>query len=942
MNKLEQTIINLRNQFANKAAMRHRPLIVVKKEISEPINVTNGIAPSDIEVNNTDRLKLDQPKEEIEPPKSSTPQPPGAVSLAASVLPPHPTAASASDQGPTFIKKELSSPAKTESLVETDQCDSIGSLVEDASPKQTRKFHKTSTLKNHSRKRILSSDSSSLDLSDSHGKSSEDLNSLMDSFRKKRRLNRLKSTSSDESNHEGSVMSSAGSYDDKMVADLKVIIEKLTSNDIQNPNEILESFESIIGKKGFSTLKTLFTGEAKKEDSPSSARSSVRSTVSDECSSSRSVEVSQKMKPRAITRTRRYKNEAEKLQADVMNMFIREGVLKAKGLRENKKVTYDEESALRVMQDMEIDDEASETQDSLSSLTSASGTLSSLETSGPSHESSSISSSDDSSSTVHSFKIKDCFVSVERLDVSNCKMPLKVNAVGVSTGAGGEKAQGTTGAISSNNLMHDNVLDQNSKEDSDKDLKQAQSKTPSNVMATKDLGVIEDGKDVEKDQTKQTYPKIKIKPEAPSTTPVKSSLLEEMHKIVCNISYIQCRGGNMLKCNCEKCEYESFDENLFRYHIQSKHVMFKWSGSCKMCNSSVSGFGSLLDEFNHLDQVHIKGIVAPPYAQIPVKKNKRGRPKIVKPDKQSTVKPVTPNSTVNSNGEKVLQPQTANQAEQGQQVVESNKEIIQPEVVEVSSIPKFPPKASSIETEPQNATETATHPKHIILKIRNLPGDKLSVKATLLEPATVEKPYLPVSAPPKPATVEKPHLPVSSPPQLNRSIELHSMTKKLKPWLNEIDFKRSEKIIAMLTEKKLSDKFKCMGSECDFSTNVNREFSLHLTVHFEKGNIDVRNFSRCCYCSFIAGTPTELEEHINIQHTFEKYSCMHCFYRSAIEFFVVKHQEAFHGDFSGKIIDTGSPDTLRFEDSLAEAKSSREKFIPSIQCIGKILRTTRQ
>lgn len=117
----------------------------------------------------------------------------------------------------------------------------------------------------------------------------------------------------------------------------------------------------------------------------------------------------------------------------------------------------------------------------------------------------------------------------------------------------------------------------------------------------------------------------------------------------------------------------------------------------------------------------------------------------------------------------------------------------------------------------------------------------------------------------------------------------------LRPWLGLRTNKGAHATAAMCLPEALIATYKCLAHNCRFYTNDLNVFHMHLTFHEKFTNNDRDNFMSCAYCRFVCKTKAmDLINHIKNEHQFDRYQCKYCFYRSCVDFNVLRHQCLYH------------------------------------------------
>ncbi|XP_037933158.1 uncharacterized protein LOC119667892 isoform X2 [Teleopsis dalmanni] len=90
--------------------------------------------------------------------------------------------------------------------------------------------------------------------------------------------------------------------------------------------------------------------------------------------------------------------------------------------------------------------------------------------------------------------------------------------------------------------------------------------------------------------------------------------------------------------------------------------------------------------------------------------------------------------------------------------------------------------------------------------------------------------------------------------------------------------------------------YKCVNSECFFSTDLREEMLNHINDHIP--SINQENGFECYYCSNHKhlSSINALTDHISIKHIFSRFQCPKCSYRSYSPGSVLIHYQKIHGD----------------------------------------------
>lgn len=130
-------------------------------------------------------------------------------------------------------------------------------------------------------------------------------------------------------------------------------------------------------------------------------------------------------------------------------------------------------------------------------------------------------------------------------------------------------------------------------------------------------------------------------------------------------------------------------------------------------------------------------------------------------------------------------------------------------------------------------------------------------------------------------------------------------TNSLKPWTKCENTKSIETKKLLLQHTSLVALYKCMATDCIFTTNDRNIMEKHLSSHEDfltkpatSSCIDVNNdqysWLECCYCDETLGSCELLISHIEKEHGTSIFQCAYCFYRSANIEFMTIHANKYH------------------------------------------------
>jgi hypothetical protein len=764
--------------------------------------------------------------------------------------------------------------------------------------------------------------------------------------------------------------SSSSSPDDKKVEPFKAILEKLSQGKTEDPKAILHEFKEIIGPEGFNTLRSLFIQGLDETDKNKNAKPS-------------NIQSIQKETQISCKRRKKHKTEAEKLEADIMEMFIRDGVLQARGLRNKPNRKYNEDQESNEFDEFEADSRLSIQSEfpSLGTETTASTPSESSKTSPApfiSSEEEALSPGDSvngqkgNSSRASSEKESDVFERekspefvLKEFIVPLKKLPIEQLFIDLTVEENGEIRP-----------FESRTLAEEAKDLVKETIKSEQSNCSEPVQDKKnndDIILIDDDDDIE-DQAPTAVapalyspePKKLVVPASPrneinnmpstdsqiliqteskdqlvprnsfSSSPFSATTIEKFENTVNNLGFCQVRNGTVFRCKAEKCNFISGDKTMFEYHTKSRHPLIRWSGWCEICRvnslANAGTFGSLYDEFTHMADVHCRDLplseVIPPQNTSPeTKRSLKTYPAPGTSPKRPQSVPIILNSTI---------------------AVVAPTPQIQPPTIQVQ-----PPKSPS--------------PKKAMLKLRNLPGDKLSfkcsthpgsspVKNAFDTSSSSKNDQQPADTPKNPSLLQKTvtniptaELPPGAPlPKAPVFITLANIgyripftkpitaqqpaeTKLLRPWLETTDQKVAEDIPKMLHVDVLKTRYKCMASKCGYAGDSSELFKAHL-INCHKMNPDqsAAHWGRCCYCEFSSTDVDALIQH-HKDHDSNMFACNYCFYRSFSDFLLHFHHKSYHAPQKLKMIKLQTPPHFDQQVFLNEVQS-RKRSIPPIVC----------
>jgi hypothetical protein len=82
-----------------------------------------------------------------------------------------------------------------------------------------------------------------------------------------------------------------------------------------------------------------------------------------------------------------------------------------------------------------------------------------------------------------------------------------------------------------------------------------------------------------------------------------------IYKSIFNIAFAKSRRGFIYKCLLLGCRFQTLVQETLKTHIEEKHKAQEWNGFCNTCTKEAfSGKKTILDEFQHMTESHIKSI----------------------------------------------------------------------------------------------------------------------------------------------------------------------------------------------------------------------------------------------------------------------------------------------------------------------------------------------
>lgn len=534
--------------------------------------------------------------------------------------------------------------------------------------------------------------------------------------------------------------------DDLKVNELKNLLQNITKGDAKDP-KLLDSFQNILGKDGFAKLKSLFVEdlgsaeckpeEKPKEEQPLPVELEIQAPQKVDTKPRRS-DSPLRMPPVSNHHPRgRKKTEVDRLNQDIMSCFIRDGILNAHGLRNVNKVKYEEVVA---MEDYELDaGSCSDTDVDEPLVKPRKGRVPVISrTPSTSHESTPEPPPATKSLFIFDQKVELCADTMEYRLLSGITGKFEVcdelkeaflgfcKQLQASTSVGNvdsDEREQKPMIYPKNDVIFDpmEIITIEDDDVADPPAEQTESTSQANFElitidddsndsnATIECPILEsvmnsqNGGTYAQPEQDMIYNQVKeFAPHIVNDTP--SRIVYYPENRVCNLTFFENNLGLILRCHAEKCPLIERNKEMFKYHVQTRHCLFKWDGSCELCKGSVYGYGTLLDEYNHMERYHMS-------------KLKPSAPENVD-SRKITLIPETyheqPASTASSPKAAAIPPEPTPKQ---QPTLQLNNRPFNYKII-------TPSKLRQVLVQPP--TNPTVPPVNLTLRLRNMPGDKLS------------------------------------------------------------------------------------------------------------------------------------------------------------------------------------------------------------------------
>ncbi|XP_055715341.1 uncharacterized protein LOC129809511 isoform X3 [Phlebotomus papatasi] len=391
-------------------------------------------------------------------------------------------------------------------------------------------------------------------------------------------------------------------------------------------------------------------------------------------------------------------------------------------------------------------------------------------------------------------------------------------------------------------------------------------------------------------------------------TPSSSAVSPEVNRSgkVENLQYKCVDGQIIYYCLLQKCLFIGPSMDTFIDHLLRVHDDDKWSGHCNLCHDDkLLNPGSMILEFHHLVNDHIwkentSKLLPVPQEDIKEEARPAIRLRRLSGDKLSAQMeqdnafkiPTTPTNIRSITIRRVSRsPDKPASSSPG------------PSIVTAGTLSSSP--GSLVITRAQTV-EAASSSSGVPLSTSSTPPLRISTIDSLQTLKSLASPV------PK-ATGNSDDAPRIINLQLGSQITARRSTipvdlqkslveNELKPWTKQPCSKPAHIVAKMLTKEVLCSSFKCMGSECWYTTMNEIEMVTHLKSHdkmiedqLEKTTIsDTCSWLECAYCDYMAGSTFELMSHLKKEHLHCEYLCPNCFYRACNATYVTRHLIIHH------------------------------------------------
>lgn len=154
------------------------------------------------------------------------------------------------------------------------------------------------------------------------------------------------------------------------------------------------------------------------------------------------------------------------------------------------------------------------------------------------------------------------------------------------------------------------------------------------------------------------------------------------------------------------------------------------------------------------------------------------------------------------------------------------------------------------------------------------------------------------------------------------------------PWSTNhtrLNFKEEKSYEIMKSKQSLIDLYKCMDSNCAYTTKFRLFFISHIEDHQRQGSL-LSFFNLCCYCHFISSNPAILALHIDKAHSFSEFQCSLCFFRTPEKETAHEHMILHHKQERGIVYRCPANEKRTPEEIHRRLVEMRARFVKPIPC----------
>lgn len=156
----------------------------------------------------------------------------------------------------------------------------------------------------------------------------------------------------------------------------------------------------------------------------------------------------------------------------------------------------------------------------------------------------------------------------------------------------------------------------------------------------------------------------------------------------------------------------------------------------------------------------------------------------------------------------------------------------------------------------------------------------------------------------------------------------------LMPWSttsSRENFKEKKTYEIMSSKLAIMDLYKCMDLNCAYTTKFKTFFQSHIEDHQRQASF-TSFFNLCAYCDFTSMNPGVLALHITEIHSFSKFQCSKCFFRTAEKETGHEHMLIHHKQEHGAIYHCPGSETRTVEEINSRVVEMRARNVKPIPC----------